>query len=472
MGFGKLVRLVGAVMVASSLAGGASGAAERVLPESDVQMRLSFAPLAKEAMPAVVNIYTRKIVRTRATSPLLNDPFFRQFFGDQLGLGAPQERIQRSLGSGVIVGAEGLVVTNYHVVADSDEITVVLADRREYEARLLGSDERTDLAILKVTAGEDLPVLDLGDSDTLEVGDLVLAIGNPFGVGQTVTSGIVSAIARSNVGIGDFQSFIQTDAAINPGNSGGALIDMTGRLIGINTAIYSKNGGSNGIGFAIPTSMVRAVINSISAGGTVVRPWLGASGQEVTADLASQLSLSRPGGVMIDRVYPKGPADVAGLEVGDVVFAVNGKAVNDVGALRFRLATLPIGSKALLSVQRRGTEQRVALELVAAPDNPPRSLTEIKGRNPFSGSVIGNLNPAFAEEMGMNTIDRGVVIVRMRRGSVAHRLGFHPEDIILSINGRKVSGVDEFMKAVNRPAAKWSIDVRRSGEVISLVVGG
>ncbi|MBI5164634.1 MAG: trypsin-like peptidase domain-containing protein, partial [Magnetospirillum sp.] len=285
------LRLPAFALVFSFLAAVASA---QQVPTSRPQMQMSFAPVVRQAAPAVVNIYARRVVRT-AVSPLLADPFFRRFFGDSLPPGMSGERVQRSLGSGVIVATDGTVVTNHHVIKDADEVTVVLADRREYEARIVGSDERSDLAVLKLDLpkGETVPVLPFGDSDALEVGDLVLAVGNPFGVGQTVTSGIVSALARTNVGITDFRSFIQTDAAINPGNSGGALIDMSGRLVGINSAIYSKDGGSNGIGFAIPTALVKAVLSGITQTGKVVRPYLGASGQPVTSDIAHALKLAR-----------------------------------------------------------------------------------------------------------------------------------------------------------------------------------
>ncbi len=283
--------------------------ATRQAPRSAEQVQLSFAPLVKRAAPAVVNIYARKVVRARAASPLFDDPFFRRFFGDDPFFGRPANRVQNSLGSGVIVGGDGLIVTNRHVIAGADEITVVLADRREFDAAILRTDERTDLSVLHIdTEGEVLPSLTLGDSDGLEVGDLVLAIGNPFGVGQTVTSGIVSALARTTVGVSDYRFFIQTDAAINPGNSGGALIDLDGRLVGINTAIFSRSGGSHGIGFAIPSNMVAAVVGGGLRGGRLVRPWLGAWGQSVTADLADSLGLARPIGVLIDNVHEGGPA--------------------------------------------------------------------------------------------------------------------------------------------------------------------
>src|ERR1700730_7537126 len=306
-------------------------------PESREAIRLSFAPIVKQAAPAVVNVFSRRIVRSNA-SPFADDPFLRPFSGARAPFGLPQERVQNSLGSGVIVDPDGLVVTNHHVIQESQEITVVLSDRREFEARVLRSDERTDLAVLKIdTRGERLPILEIGDSDALQVGDLVLAIGNPFGVGQTVTSGIVSGLARTAIGISDFRSFIQTDAAINPGNSGGALVDVDGRLIGINTAIFSRSGGSIGLGFAIPTSMVRAVVEGAKNGKPIVRAWLGATGQPLTAGIAQAAGLDRPRGVLVKEVAAGGPAAQAGVRAGDVIVAIAGHEVDDPEDLRFRV---------------------------------------------------------------------------------------------------------------------------------------
>ncbi|TAN50378.1 MAG: DegQ family serine endoprotease, partial [Rhodospirillales bacterium] len=408
----------------------------QTVPQSRDQLRLSFSPLVKSAAPAVVNVYTRKVVQARApVSPLFNDPFFRQFFGGQMGMGMPQERIQRSLGSGVLVSADGVVVTNNHVISESDEITVVLSDKREFEAKIVGEDPRTDLAVLRIEVkGEKLPYLSLGDSDALEVGDMVMAIGNPFGVGQTVTTGIVSALARTTVGVSDFQFFIQTDAAINPGNSGGALVGMDGRLIGINTAIYSKDGGSNGIGFAIPASMVKSTLAGILSTGHAVRPWLGAQGQEVTSEIAQSLKLGKPSGVLISSAVPGGPADKAGLKRGDVVVGVNGFEVADTQALRFRVATLGIGETAQLKVMRQGREMILAVPLIAPPEKPARDLTEIGGRNPFSGATVANLNPALTEEMGIDGSPSGVMILSMKRGSPAHQIGLRPGDIVEKVN--------------------------------------
>ncbi|MEL7429260.1 MAG: trypsin-like peptidase domain-containing protein, partial [Pseudomonadota bacterium] len=320
--------------------GAAEGPLESVrVPASRAEMQLSFAPLVREVSSSVVNVYAaRKPVNT---SPFAGDPFFERFFG---GRGPNRPRNQNSLGSGVVVSAEGVIVTNHHVIKDADDIKIALADGQEFEARILLKDEASDLAILKVDEQHGFDPIEIGDSEGAQVGDLVLAIGNPFGVGQTVTSGIISAVARSTSGVSDFGFFLQTDAAINPGNSGGALVDMNGRLIGINTAIYSRSGGSNGIGFAIPSNMVRVAIQSSESGDTLRRPWIGASFQEVTAEIAQSLGMERPRGALVVGVAKEGPAAGAGIEVGDVILSINGNTIPHVNALGYRLTTVGIGN--------------------------------------------------------------------------------------------------------------------------------
>ncbi|EWY39854.1 serine protease [Skermanella stibiiresistens SB22] len=443
------------------------------MPDSRQQISLSFAPLVKQTAPAVVNIYTRRVIQQRA-SPLFDDPFFQRFFGQSAPRGLPRERVERSLGSGVIVAPDGLIVTNDHVVKDSDQITVVLADRREFEARVVSTDGKTDLAILRITPprGERLPFLALHDSDELEVGDLVLAIGNPFGVGQTVTSGIVSALARTAVGVSDFNFFIQTDAAINPGNSGGALVAMDGRLVGINSAIYSRSGGSIGIGFAIPSNMVRTVIDAVNSGGKLVRPWLGIDGQQVTGDIASSLGLARPAGVLVNAIDPKSPAAQAGLRVGDVISAINGREVDDPDSLRFRVATLPVGSQVALTVARRGTNQSVAFKAIAPPENPPRDTTPLGGRQPLAGATVANLSPALAEEIGFSGVAQGVVILEVARNSPAARVGVEPGDVVLRIDEREVSSVSQLGRLIARPQQTWKVTVRRGDKVLTSTVAG
>jgi len=463
------------VVIALVLVGHPGGgvAAEDRAPTSRQQINLTFAPVVKRAAPAVANIYSRKVVRQRPVPPLFQDPFFRRFFGQEFGQGAPRSRVQNSLGSGVVVDAEGIIVTNHHVVAGADEITVVLADRREFDASLIGSDERTDLAVLRVdTGGERLPYLPLRNSDEVQVGDLVLAIGNPFGVGQTVTSGIVSATARTRVGISDMNFFIQTDAAINPGNSGGALVDVEGRLIGVNTAIYSRSGGSLGIGFAVPSNMVRQVVSGFMAGGKVVRPWLGAWGKTVTADIAYSLGMKRPTGVLVEQVYPDGPAERAGIRVGDVILAVNGQPADDAESLNYRIATLSAGGRATLKYRRKGSQKAVTMSLQAPPERPARDTSELDGPHPFAGAVVANMSPALAEELGVERFRPGVVILQVRRRANAARLGLRPGDTILALNGEKITSAAVLRKRLARRAGRWQIVLERGGKTLRLVVDG
>jgi Do/DeqQ family serine protease len=442
----------------------------RLTPQSREQIQLSFAPVVKRTAPAVVNVFSRRVVHS-AASPLIKDPLFRRFFGENSPFAVPTERVQRSLGSGVIVAADGTIVTNHHVIKDADEITVVLADRREFEARVLRSDERVDLAVLRIdTHGERLPFIELRDSDEVEVGDLVLAIGNPFGVGQTVTSGIVSALARTSVGVSDFRFFIQTDAAINPGNSGGALVSLDGRLIGINTAIFSQSGGSIGIGFAIPSLMVRTVLAGAGSGGRIVRPWLGVAGQPVTADLAQSLALPRPMGILVKDVAPNSPAAKAGLRVGEVVQSINGHEVEDEDALRFRIATLPVGSTARIVVFRNGASRQLDVVLTAPSEDPPRNTTELAGNQPFSGARVANLSPALADELGVDSGARGVIILSVNRRSAAAQLGFMEGDIIVAVNGKPVTSVAQLRDLLDQRTRQWQLQIRRGGKLLNISV--
>ncbi len=468
----RLISFLGIILLALTQFNG-TGTSQTTVPSSREEITLTFSPIVKKSAPAVVNIYTRRVVRSQAT-PLFNDPFFRRFFGDDMNslFGMPREQVQNSLGSGVIVQPDGIVITNHHVVGDADEITVVLTDRREFEADLVGSDERSDLAVLRLrdVSEEALPSLTLSDSENLEVGDLVLAIGNPFGVGQTVTSGIVSALARTTVGISDYRSFIQTDAAINPGNSGGALITSDGRLVGINTAIYSQDGGNVGIGFAIPATMVRTVLDSILKDGRAVRPWLGATGKSITSDLAKSLGLDRPVGVIIDRVVALSPAARAGLTVGDIIQDVNGRLVTDTQELRYRLATLPVGGVARLGTLRDGAERTLSIALEAPPEIPARQETQLDGRQPFSGAKVANLNPALAEELGREYVEPGVIVLEVSRGSIASRF-VRPGDIVWAVNEESVKSVDDLLRLATESTAPWALTLNRNGQALQLQVG-
>lgn len=447
--------------------------AERQVPDSRDQVMLSYAPVVEAAAPAVVNIFTAKKVVQRRRPTLFDDPFFQRFIGPNLGyqFGPQQrERVQNSLGSGVIVRKDGLIVTNNHVIEGADEIKVVLHDRREFEAKIIGTDDRTDLAVLRLEGDiGTLPVLELADSDSIKVGDLVLAIGNPFGVGQTVTSGIVSAQARTQIAGGgsDLNFFIQTDAAINPGNSGGALVGLDGRLIGINSAIYSKTGGSLGIGFAIPSNLVRAVVNGVVKDGRLVRPWIGAAGRPVTADIASSLGLDRPGGVIIEDVYPASAADRAGVKRGDIILAVNGHEVRDTTALKFRVATTPLGETVPLRVWRRGKLEALKLEIEAPVEIPARNQSELAGRHPLTGAVIVNMSPALGDELGVDTFKRGVMVLQVRRGTPADKIGLRPGDFLKRVNGNDIGLVRDALTVFSKQAPSWEITIERQGREIT-----
>ena len=441
---------------------------QRLVPESYAELQLSYAPVVRDVAPAVVNIYTRRLVAQRRSS-LFNDSFFDRFFGTT-PFGLARERIESSLGSGVIIEAGGVIVTNHHVIKGSDEIIVVLADRREFEAEVVGTDEATDLAVLRIHAGQEpLPLVELGDSDWLEVGDLVLAIGNPFGVGQTVTSGIVSALARTSVGLSSLGSFIQTDAAINPGNSGGALVTLDAKLIGVNTAIYSRGGGSIGIGFAIPSNLVRVVVDGIVSGGRAVRPWLGAKGQAVTQDLAESLRLTRPMGVLVTELHADSPLRSVGLRVGDVILSVDKYEVFDLQGLRFRFVTRPIGASVNLGVVRKGHDFSVEVALVAPPEKPLRDIRNISGSNPLAGSIVGNLSPAFSEELNVDSNKSGVIVLQVGQGYGA-RIGLRPGDIVTEINGKKIQTTTELVSELRKERARWEVVIERGGKTMNVIV--
>lgn len=439
---------------------------ERAVPQSQAQVQLSYAPIVSEAAPAVVNIYTRKVVRARR-SALFDDPLFQRFFGDQFSFGMPEERVRGSLGSGVIVRPDGVIVTNHHVIEGADEVTVVLSDRREFDAEIILDDPRTDLAILRIDAGsEPLSTLNIADSDNVLVGDIVLAIGNPFGIGQTVTSGIVSATARTQQGISDFGFFIQTDAAVNPGNSGGALVGIDGRLVGINTAIYSRKGESNGIGFAVPGNMVKSVIRAALSEGQLVRPWIGVKGQTVTADLAAGLGLDRAGGVLVDDVYAGGPAALAEINPGDVIMAVDGREVVDEQGLNFRIATMQDGDEVPLAVLSEGLIQQRTISLSLPPEDPPRTLTKLDGRHPFQGVTVANMSPRFNEELQINSFLKGVIVLEVERQTPAGRYQFMlPGDIVQLINGTRIEYVGDLEAALGEPAERYVYQVQRRGRV-------
>ncbi|HMT13500.1 MAG TPA: DegQ family serine endoprotease [Aestuariivirga sp.] len=438
------------------------------VPQSQAEVTLSFAPVVKQTTPAVVNVYAKTVVQSRNSGlpGLFDDPFFRQFFGDGGSLGRPRERVANSLGSGVIVDDGGYIVTNNHVIKGATDIRVALADAREFEARLLMADPRTDLAVLKIDAGEEkLPTLALADSDQLEVGDLVLAIGNPFGVGQTVTSGIVSALARTDVGISDYQFFIQTDAAINPGNSGGALVDMRGRLVGINTAIFSRSGGSIGIGFSIPSNMVKTVVTSAETGKPIQRPWIGAELQDVTPDIAESLGFARPEGALVADLHADSPLIKAGVQRGDVIVAIDGKAVETAKQLNYRVATAQVGQQAIIEYRRKGATREVPVTLITAPETTERATTTLGGQSPMTGLVVANLSPAVADELGLDSGATGVAVTDIT--GPAQRF-FRKGDIVEQVNGVEIDSVATLQATLDQADGRWSIAINRGGRTLSL----
>ncbi len=431
----------------------------RAVPTSATSMKQSFAPVVKKAAPAVVNVSSRRTVRQRV------DPFWELFSGG----GVPRERVQQSLGSGAIVRADGVIITNNHNIEGADEVMVQLADRREFPAKVLLADPRADLAVLKIDVGnERLPVIAIDATEDLQVGDLVLAIGNPFGVGQTVTNGIVSATARSNLGITDFGFFIQTDAAINPGNSGGPLVDMDGDLIGVNTAILSRSGQSSGVGFAIPASMARQIITAALGGETaVVRPWLGARGQAVTSNVAGSLGLGAPRGVLVADVWPGAAADRAGLRQGDVILSIGGEAVNDEGAVTYFFGNLKLGQSAPLVVLRDGREQTLNVRAEKAPGRADGGRT-IEGRNPLQGAFVAELTPALADAKGVDPfVGRGLVVLQVSPDGLAARVGLRPGDFIRAINGKQLRTEQDLVTATAQHARRWQITIERGGQQIT-----
>ena len=439
------------------------------MPSSPAEIRLSYAPIVQRVQPAVVNVYAAKTVQNR--NPLLDDPIFRRFFGVP---GQQPEQMQRSLGSGVMVDPSGLVVTNNHVIEGADQVKISLADKREFEAEIVLKDSRTDLAVLRLKDGkEKFPTLDFANSDELQVGDVVLAIGNPFGVGQTVTHGIISALARTQVGITDYQFFIQTDAAINPGNSGGALVDMTGRLAGINTAIFSRSGGSQGIGFAIPANMVRVVVASAKSGGKAVkRPWLGARLQAVTPEIAETLGLEacRPAR-WSPMSSPNSPAARAGLKLSDLIVAIDGQTVDDPNAFDYRFATRPLGGAAQIDVQRGGKTVKLTVPLETAPDTG-RDEIVLTARSPFQGAKVANISPALADELHLDAGAEGVVVTDLAE----------TERPPMSASRRATSSWRSTTRRSPRPAIStrrakassrlWRITVVRGGQQINVTLGG
>jgi serine protease Do len=440
--------------------------------------------VAAVATPSVVNISTTRLIKSREEAPfdLFDDPFFRRFFGNQLPHpNVPKEHKEQSLGSGVIVSEDGYIVTNNHVIEKAQEIKVLLSNKKDYKARLIGADPKTDIAVIKIDA-RGLTSLPWGDSNKLKVGEVAFAIGNPFALNQTVTMGVISAVGRANVGIADYEDFIQTDAAINPGNSGGALVNARGELIGINTAILSRTGGYQGIGFAVPSSMARQVMDSLIKYKKVVRGWLGVSIQEVTSDLADEFGVKDLKGALVSGVMKKSPAEKAGIKQGDVILQYNGKVVEDTGHLRNMVSQSPIGATVKVKLQR--AKKEVEVEVVIA--ELPKKLAEVSSREEGSeenndnneessslpGLVVREFTPDLARHFGFDENEKGVIVVKVDPGSRIFEAGIRPGDIILQINQKNIATLEDYKKTASTIKKKKRILflVRRKGQDLFVTV--
>jgi serine protease Do len=443
------------------------------VPAKDVSFASGFSPVVKKVVPAVVNIASSKIIRTPQSpfmSPFFSDPFFRQFFGNIPS--QPQKQLERSLGSGVIISPSGYVLTNNHVVSGANEIEVSLSDGRNFKATTVGTDSMTDVAVIKFDA-KDLPVLVLGDSDTIEVGNFVLAVGNPFGLSGTVTMGIISAKGRGNLGIEGYENFIQTDAAVNPGNSGGALVDVSGQLIGINTAIIAGSGGGNqGIGFAVPINMARQVMDQILKHGKVIRGYLGITIQAVTPGIAKSFGLPKPEGVLISDLKRDGPAEKAGLAKGDIILEVNGQPVSEPSDLQIKIALTPPGSQVRLKIIRNGSERTYTVTLGELPANGEQAETQAGSPVPsLQGLSVDNLTPDVTRQLGLPRTTHGVVVTSVYPGSAAAAAGLRQGDVIQEINRRPVDNVNDFNRMIRSLGNQnLLLLINRGGTTIYLVV--
>jgi Do/DeqQ family serine protease len=428
------------------------------VPADAATMRLSFSPIVKRTAPAVVNVYSKRVVRAQV------DPFWSLFAG-----GVPRERVEQSLGSGSIVRADGVILTNHHNIAGAQEIRVVTADRREWAASVLLDDPRADLAVLRIDAkGERLPTIAIDAQENPQVGDLVLAIGDPFGVGQTVTNGIVSALARSGVGGNDYAFFIQTDASINPGNSGGPLVDMNGDMIGVNTAIVSSSGASAGIGFAIPAAIAKQVVEAAVGGGhAVVRPWLGVKSQTLTDEMAKSFGMAAPKGVAVTDVWPGSAAATAGIARGDVILSVDGEAVNDDTSLTYLIATRPLGESINVEIRRGGQSRSFRVAAAAPPATPAADLKTIAGHNPLAGATVVNVSPAAAQEYGVDPFAAQGVLVTAVAPGFAQNIGVQAGDYIREVNGGKIASTADLQAAVQTATPSWTLTIQRHGQVIT-----
>ena len=437
--------------------------ARDTVPQSELEIKLSFVPLVKQAAPAVVNIYAQRIIEEQR-SPFARDPFFRDFFQN---FGQLQPRVQNSLGSGVILSGDGYVVSNYHVVGRATDIRVVLHDGREISGNVILSDEDSDLAVLKLNTDEVLPHLDLRKSDTVEVGELVLAIGNPFGVGQTVTNGIISGLARTGIASGSAKGyFLQTDAPINPGNSGGALIDISGSLVGVNTSILSRSGGSNGIGFAIPADLIGQFLVQAKAGrSSFIRPWAGMRGQPITFEMAASLNPPAMSGMIISELHELSPFSKVGIGVGDIITKVDGLGINSPAEMLYRMSVAGIGTAVDISYLSKGITKSSKIDLVEIPNLRVKEVT-LGSEFIFMDLRISELTPEFQSKFGLSFSSTGLIV--LDPGRIASRLGLRRGDLLREINGKSVDKIEDVTSAISSIKNTGSITIIRSGRRVSL----
>ncbi|MDI6889905.1 MAG: DegQ family serine endoprotease [Thermodesulfovibrionales bacterium] len=415
------------------------------VPRQIMETSRAFSEIVSTVSPAVVNISTTKVFK-RDTEPFFEDPFF-DFFRPFHDFRMPKKWKEQSLGSGVVVSPDGYIITNNHVVEKSDEIRVTLFDKRTFRGRIVGADPKTDVAIVRIDA-TNLLTIPWGDSEKLQVGEFVLAIGNPYGLSHTVTMGIISAVGRANVGIVDYEDFIQTDAAINPGNSGGPLVNIKGELIGVNTAIFSKTGGYQGIGFAVPSNMARLVMNQLIQKGKVMRGWLGVTIQELTPELSQKFGLEKSKGVLISDVAKGSPAEKAGIMRGDIILEFNGKEVKDVSSLRNMVAQSKAGAEVSMKILRSGKEHTVRLVIVELPrevaEVVPNQIPDDSEVGALTGLTVIDLTKEIARQLGFTKDEKGVVVVRVEPASPADEAGIKKGDIINEVDRKRVDNLEDF----------------------------
>ena len=440
---------------------------------AQAQLVTSYSHIVKKVSPTVVNIYTKQ--RVKSVNYFLNDSFFKQFFDHEFFDDLTRDRIENSLGSGVIISSDGVIVTNAHVVNNSEMITVVMSDGTEYEADILLQDRKLDLVLLKIkdSKGKKFDYIEFYDSDNLEIGDIVLAIGNPFGVGQTVTSGIISALSRSSKDVSTTQLFIQTDAAINPGNSGGALVNLEGKLIGINTAIYTKSGGSNGIGFSIPSNTVSVFIKNINEDGEIVRSWLGVKTQDISNSIADSLGIELKSGAIVNQVHRYSPL-YGRLQIADVITNVNGKKVSNAQEFKFRIFSLSVGSEVRLNVKRADKNLLIVSKIIMPPEIPKKNEIALSGDHFMAGVRVVNLSPLVNSRLEIDSFMQGVAISRVTNGSIASKVGLRVRDIIKDINGTEIADTNQLrqlLKSSNMTQQDgWTLTTIRNGSKITTYV--